>query len=1231
MAKYDDNNRIGELFTSKIGGKIMRKKHSFKLTLLVLVLVLCFSTVVLAACNKGDDKDGNNNNKAVEMETSAMLSQIVEKIGNSMSFGESFVTDISAAAIIDDKTTANKDVIYRLTAKGNINGKKDAKETDTDFLIELVEEKGESKKTILGLGYEFIETEPFFFVSIAGSKYNKINGYSLASLYALTQKDTATVAAGNGIVDMVIGMLIPVLVGQTGTLENNVYIFDFNLADTVNSLLSGEIGTLLLPILEGMGIDLNTIIASLNISFKDADGQTVVVEDTATLVRFFNEAMHITGKFTVRFDNNDKFDGANFNFDYKYENADTNFQLDIEKVRFGAAEPIATFDGFALTAEQRKTAQAFNALNFSLKGSAVGTSASGSVDHRYTIEIQSDVDAFELFNLLVNGTSKENILATLEKLGYFHLEINEVDKNDTNVVVQNMITLHSKFDEGFAVLNFHGYKMGMLGMGAEVGIGGVYDFDALIDVIGMMGENNDSSDSGNTNILDTITNVIDIVKDMIGYFTFDNIAENGVTVAIKDLVFAIAEMAGLDTSDSMTSIGIGALIGTTFMNIKLETPTFGTCTTVDTDTIGGNIRNAKAYTNGKKDLIKEIVSLDGSNLKFLQNDAYLNSAKDKASILFGKAFPITGKNLKGETVTTDGFIMGAKGLNLNTVGQQKVTLYVAVANDMLDLLTLVGMSLDNLIPLSGVLKFETTVEVVAYDNQAITADNLKASDSINSVLLDSKDNVVLDIIRTNVKNPAYLTVDGIGTRTIDASMIKLFDKAGNDVTKKAYDGKKVTAVGEYTVKIVQNKVVAECGTIKAETIRIERADKAKELESIALGGTWTLSDYVVTMVDSDGKETTRTLSPVSYKMGSTTITTKLADYFDIDGNKYTLKKNLSYGGQSFKVNYGKVTTASGLSQTIEIDIPVEADYSIKKAIGLTYFMQPISAQIVYDGVEYTLVYKSGKWVGVADGKADLAIDFSMTWQSGKTPIEFNADGSIKNYINEYKTGSRQNKADCAITIGEYTYSGTITVYEIYTSDKSMDKGALDVTINSLSGIPYSGEGKLVFKYGAQGFGLYDDKTNVKVYDVKVTATKDGKPYTIVNGEINELGVYKIEYDITIDGCNQKFFHTVTVKYTGIKYIAYTANITVNDYLGNIAGIDTVDDGTLEFKYGTDGYGIYNVQGEKVYDAVVAVTLNNAAYELTDGKITAAGTYRVKVSITIEGVLHEVTYNAKVTE
>ncbi len=320
----------------------MRKKHSFKLTLLVLVLVLCFSTVVLAACNKGDDKDGNNNNKAVEMETSAMLSQIVEKIGNSVSFGESFVTDISAAAIIDDKTTANKDVIYRLTAKGNINGKKDAKETDTDFLIELVEEKGESKKTILGLGYEFIETEPFFFMSIAGSKYTKINGYSLASLYALTQKDTATVAAGNGIVDMAIAMLIPVLVGQTGTLENNVYTFDFNLADTVNSLLAGEIGTLLLPILEGMGIDLN--IASLNISFIDADGQTVVVEDTATLVRFFNEAMHITGKFTVRFDNNDKFDGANFNFDYKYENADTNFQLDIEKVRFGAAEPIATFD-----------------------------------------------------------------------------------------------------------------------------------------------------------------------------------------------------------------------------------------------------------------------------------------------------------------------------------------------------------------------------------------------------------------------------------------------------------------------------------------------------------------------------------------------------------------------------------------------------------------------------------------------------------------------------------------------------------------------------------------------------------------------------------------------------------------------------------------------------------------------------------------------------------------------
>ena len=1205
----------------------MRKRHSFKLMLLVLVLVICCSTVVLAACNKGGNDGNNNNTEPIEMETPAMFDEIIEKIGNSMSFGESFVTDISAAAIIDDKTSANKDVTYKLTAKGNVNGKKGAKETDTDFLIELVEEKGESKKTILGIGYEFIETEPFFFVSIANSKYTKINGYSLASLYALTQKDTASVAAGNGLVDFVLGMLIPAIVGTTGTYYNNVYTFDFDLTTTVNTLLAGDLGALIIPIISSVGIDVNSLIASLNLSFKDAGGQTIVVEDVDTLVRFFNEAMHITGQFTVRFDNADKFDSANFNFDYKYDKADTNFQLNIEKVHFGAAEPIKTFDGFALSAEQRKTAQAFNALNFSLNGMAVGTSASGSVDHKYTIEVQSDVDAFELFNLLVNGTSKENILATLEKLGYFHLEINEVNKEDTSVIVQNMITLHSKFDEGFAVLNFHAYKAGMLGIGAEVGLGGVYDFDALIDVIGMMSKDEEPSEP---DILGTLKNVINVVKDMIGYFTFDNVAENGVTVAIKDFIFAIAEMAGLDTSDSMTSIGIGAVIGTTNMNIKLETPTFGTCTTVDTDTISGNIRNAKAYTNGKNDLIKEIVSLDGSTLKFLQNDPYLNSAKNKGDILLGKTFPITGKNLKGETVITDGFIMGADGLDFSTAGPQKVTLYVAVANDILDILGFVNMSLDNLIPLSGVLKFETTVEVVAFNNQEVTTDNVKAADSIQNVLMDSDANVLFDLIRTNAKNPAYLTIDGIGTRTIDASMIILFNKNGTDVTDKVVDGKKVTAVGEYVLKIVQNKVIVECGTIKVETIRIERADKVAELNNIALGGSWTVCDYVLTMVDADGKETTQTLSPVSYKMGATTITTKLGDYFDINGNVYTLKKNLSYGGQAFKVNYGKITTASGLQQTIEIEIPVDSNYSVKKAIGTTDFMQPISAQIVFDGVEYLLTYKSGKWVGVADGQPDLELNFEMNWQATKTPIEFNADGSIKNCINEYKSGSRSNKADCILTVGDYTYNVTITVYDLYANDKTMNKGILDVTISRLN-IPYSGEGKLVFKFGQQGFGIYDDKTNVKVYDVKVTATKDGQPYTIVNGEINELGVYKIEYDLTVNGCNQKFYHTVTVKYTGIKAASYTANIKTNDYLGNISGIDTVDDGTLEFKYGAEGYGIYNTEGSKVYDAVVAVTLNKQPYDLTDGKITEEGSYSVKISITIDGILHEVSYTAKVTD
>ena len=71
-----------------------------------------------------------------------------------------------------------------------------------------------------------------------------------------------------------------------------------------------------------------------------------------------------------------------------------------------------------------------------------------------------------------------------------------------------------------------------------------------------------------------------------------------------------------------------------------------------------------------------------------------------------------------------------------------------------------------------------------------------------------------------------------------------------------------------------------------------------------------------------------------------------------------------------------------------------------------------------------------------------------------------------------------------------------------------------------------------FKWGAQGYGIYasDDTlivaVTVKAYDADgtdVTATVIG-----ADGGMLVAGTYKIEYDLTYNGVNQKFFHNVAV-------------------------------------------------------------------------------------------------------
>lgn len=1121
------------------------KKHSSKLLLIVLVLVLCLSTVVLAACN--DDKNPPETPPVdTSVATSTMIEEIIDNITSSVGIGENFVVDLEAAFVLDDKTSNNNDVTYKLTGKGNVALQDGAKESDTDFAIEIVEQKGEAKKVLLGIAYEVIDNEPFFFINLVDSGYKKINGYSMTALYNLATGSATTQADGDGGLNLnigeIVGLVMPILFGDKGKVENNVYTLRFDLAKTVGKIESMK--DLVLGVLPNLGMtedDLDALIAEYlgGLSYEQK-GNTIHVSDLQTLLNFLKYGISLSGDVVFAFDANDKFVNASASFDFANTGEDVgNYTLRVDKMQIGPSDTaVDVFAGFPLTKDERANAQAVNLLNFSLKGNATAFDAENNIKHKYTIEVQSDIEPFALFDLL-KGTDKANILATLKKLGYFHLEINEVfDKpaeGETPAPI-NIITLHSKFEEGFAVLNVHANKALIY----NVGIGGVYDFDALIDVIGKLtapsDEPQEPSDqptepAEETNIMDTLKTVISTIQDVLGYFTLDNMEEDGVTVALKDLVFMICDMVGLDTG-GLTGTGISAILDCEKMNIQLQTPTHGTCTQVETSTIKCGIRqssklNSNGLSGAQTSFIKEIKSLDGFQGKTLQGDGALVKYL-QGYVAFDKVFTMTGIDLAGNEVLTSGFIMAADGFDPNKADVQDVTLYIAVANDLLDLSSM--LAVDDLIPLSGTLKFKTQIEVVAHDsNTSATVTGMKTE----TQQLFVGDNVFSKVKGTNPK----ITIDNKVTVELDNTMIRVF-KGGKDVTDTVLNEKgNLTQFGEYNVKAQLFECIADICTIEVSDFKVKRVDGKKEVESLALGDSWEFGEYEIYRVDKDGNETKLELKDApTYKIAGKDIKST-----DIKDGKFYIPKDLAYVG-NIVVTFKKVPTIGTSTTTKNFDIvSVGCKYTVAQKYSTLYFGNSLNGKFVLNvnDVPFNVVYKNNVWVAVAEDGTEQAITLTFKWKSATTgtAVTFDSEGIINNYPNEKKSSIRSTPVYYTLTVDGYTYTGNFTAYELYASNKLSAKvdSMLDGYISNVDRLPYTdGEGNAVeleFKFGAEGYAIYVKGTDTKVYDVTVKVTVDGteNEYQLTDGKFTNVGKYKVEYSLTINGIEQTFFHTVTVK------------------------------------------------------------------------------------------------------
>lgn len=1104
------------------------KRKLMSVMLMVLIICLSASMLILSACNDNDDKP-----KSTAMDTHTMFTQVLDKLGNGIS--ENFGIDVAAEFVSTDKKNENNTSQFSLIGKGNVDVRESAGEDATNFILELNRMEGEQKQTVFGLAYEYIDGAPYFFINIANGGYAKINGVSVVALYQmLTAPEASTAAATDELpIDKII---IQALFGEEGNVENGVYTFNFDLVKTMLAVKS------LIPTVAGLiGLseaDINGIIATVfgDLSYTDNNGQTVNVSSFDTLTTYVVSNIRLTGKVEFSFSGN-TLNNATASFDYaKTTEAAYNYTLNVNKAVLGTvSEPIDTFADFALTSQERAAAEAKNLLNFQINGIAnsyTTETVTDKINRSYSISLNADINPMPLLKLL-QSTEKSAIVNVLKELGYFNLTIDEIDKVSGKKVA-NIITIHSKFDEGFAVVNFDLHDAMMSNY---LAVGGVYDFDALIDIIGMLSKpaSTVAEEEGGFDIMG-------IVKSLFANLVFDNVSEDGVTVKLRNVFDDLLDSLGMG-GDFMLSMAVsGALANAKAFNIKVYDTTFGACEAVETASIENTIRKVSDFTN--KDFIKEIKSIDNFEY-FEQGVADYNMIVGDREM--SKFYSMKGINLNGEEVSTTGYILGST-LDPNKVGEQEITVYVGIGHEIYK--TIASMGLDDMIPLYGVIPFKTTVKVMSFSKNAVVTSDMKSAEGVKI-----SENLFEKILTDGFVKMTISSENTARNYRLDSSAISILN-GENDVTSTVLNADGVIIKGgTYTIRIslagyhVDQQVVITGNTVVF-------ADNSSIPTSMVLGSTFS-ADMKAVYVDESGdmSDLNDATGPV-FKLGVSTKTeAQLFDVETVDGKKmYTLKKDSVSIGKNLSIIFS-IPDPNGGTKKIEIKhvialiAPENAPESMGSAGSVRYPGAEIGAvaKFTMGGVEYQVSPKEVKQDGTpvwqaldADGNAYNG-EFELTILRDKDdePLKLDQNKMIKNVLNENKSGSRSTKFNYTLVVNGCFYSSYFTVYELYSSNitgRFTTDTLLDGKISYVSYIEYydaQGEkAKLEFKYveSLNKYAITVKDTDTVVYDVTMTVTNTNgdSAVELVNGKFAQAGTYKVQYTVTINGIVNTFFHTVKV-------------------------------------------------------------------------------------------------------
>ena len=1060
--------------------------------------------------------------------------------------------------------------------EGNDNGGKDPGDVDipdtaADILTEVVKNFGEVKadttgakefnlglditdadnEPVFSLVFETVDGDDFIYASVGDGAMTKFNGFDLGgtvetvlswfgsglSISGTQIPFDAEQFVASGLIETITGF--NVIGNFAKSSDGNSYSLQLNLS-TIAGLLSGFEKTINDWIANSGYADIiNTVIDAVYglIVPEEATTSTEGGSDDASPATVTELVEAIADNYTLTF----------------YFGFEDNTGKDAAAEK--AAQP---FGDLALSSKvmAAREADARNLLNFAFDGTAELKDAEGTVTGRYDIDVDIDLDIFPLIpaildcvtvtvdeetgsgmpsGFVVDDAKLEGIISAVKEMGYINVTVDEVNLEDGSFV-KNILTIHSNFAEGNAIVQLNGASVIIV----DVGLGGVYDFDALAGYIAdMIGGALSQADEGGEptpeepSLTDTILTVVKkllvvpegSIGDDLGSIDFEailaDISANGLTVKMSNIKSVLTDDLGLD-------LGLaGSFIGNVWenadtMNIKVESTSFGKAVRKDTPSI------TAINSSSSSALVSEITSIEGLPTDIL----------DASGIIAGldQAYTMKGISIAtGEEVEFKGYIVGVAGIDPATAGKQTARLYVAPENVGSSLIGMLAGTLDlSAYPVFGLYEYEVEVNVVVpTEDSEVTLEGVVGGTYIPV----AKNTSVWSNIATS--DPMYFVVDGNAKTAVTSDMMQLYKEDGTlipmtDTTVFDANGN-IIAEGRYEVRIVKGSFtysfdiqVIEITSSTTATYYPLEGTQENILDGVNLGDTiqWAgigiqIGDYKFDMVPNGSNFDFATISSA------------------VDGNNYTLNKNLSNAGNksfSWKLKRSDSTSPKYFSKSIAVSAP--DGYAVKSTT--LYFGNTIDkafTSFTVAGVKYTLSYENGAWVATDADGTKLA-DFSATFEWGSKGsgdmVTVNADGYISNYTNEYKSSTRYKYVYYTLTFGEWSYAGSFNAYELYASDKTSSYSALEIG-EKLDGFITNAnrvQTGSAFKWGAQGYGIYaSDGTLIVAVTVKAYAA-DGTDVTATvigaDGGMLVAGTYKIEYDLTYNGVNQKFFHNVAV-------------------------------------------------------------------------------------------------------